>query len=67
MDHKYKIMSFFFSLTVDFLKKLIILAFLIPTLSLFHSFIKYGKNVSLKDFVLVESGLIIQPDDDLSK
>ena len=46
---------------------LIDLAFLIPTLSLFHSFIQYGKNVLLKDFVLVESGLIIEADYDLSK
>ena len=46
---------------------LIDLAFLIPTLSLFRSFIQYGKNVPLKDFVLVGSGLIIETDDDLSK
>ena len=46
---------------------LIDLEFLIPTLSLFHSFIQYGKNVSLKDFVLVGSGLMIEADDDLSK
>ena len=61
-------MSFlFFSLTVDFLKMLIDLAFLIPTLNLVHSFIQYGKNVLLKDFVLVGSGLIIEVNDDLSK
>ena len=46
---------------------LIDLAFLIPTLSLFHSFIQYGKNVPLKDFVLVGTGLIIEADDDLRK
>ena len=46
---------------------LIDLAFLIPTSSLFHSFIQYGKNVPLKDFVLVGSGLMIEADDDLSK
>ena len=46
---------------------LIDLAFLIPTLSLFHSFTQYGKNVPLKDFVLVGSGLVIVADDDLSK
>ena len=46
---------------------LIDLAFLITTLTLFHSFIQYGKNVPLKDFVLVGSGLIIEADDDLSK
>ena len=45
---------------------LIDLTFLIPTLSLFHSFIQYGKNVILKDFVLVGTGLIIEADDDLS-
>ena len=36
---------------------LIDLAFLISTLSLFHSFTQYGKNVLLKDFVLVGTGL----------
>ena len=43
---------------------LIDLAFLIQTLSLFPSFIQYGKNVPLKDFVLVGRGLIIEPDDE---
>ena len=47
-------------LTIDFLKILIDLAFLIPTLSLFHSLIQYGKNVPLKDFVLVGIGLILR-------
>ena len=47
---------------------LIDLAFLIPTLILFPSFIKYGKkNVLLKDFVLVGICLMIEPDDDLRK
>ena len=46
---------------------LIDLAFLIPTLSLSHLFMQYGKNVPVKDFVLVGSGLIIEADDDLSK
>ena len=78
MDHKYKITSFcfvfvfvfvcFFSLTVEFFKMLIDLAFPIPTLSLFHSFVKYGKDVLLKDFVLAGIDLIIDTDDDdLSK
>ena len=62
MVHKYKTSSFlfffFFLVTVDFLKMLIDLAFVIPTLTLFHSFIQYGKNVPLKVFVLVGSGLI---------
>ena len=57
----------FFSLTIDFLKILIVLVFLILTLSLFCLFILYGKNVPLKDFVLVGSGLIIHGDDDHSK
>ena len=43
---------------------LIDLTFLIPTLSLFHSFIQYGKNVLLKGFVLIGAGLIIKNDDD---
>ena len=42
---------------------LIDLEFLIPTLSLFHSFIQYEKNVPLKDFVLFESGLMVEADD----
>ena len=46
---------------------LIDLAFLTPTLSLFHSFIQYGKNVPLKDFVLVGSGLIIEADENQDK
>ena len=67
VDHKYKIISFFFSLTIDFLKMLIDLAFLIRTLRLSHSFIQYRKNVPLKDFVLVGSELMIEADDHLSK
>ena len=68
MDHKHKMMSFlFFLLTIDLLKMLIDLVFLIPTLSLFHSFIQYTKNVPLKDFILVGSGLMIEADNDLSK
>ena len=43
------------------------LAFLIPTVSLFHSFIQYGKNVLLKDFVLVGTFFIIEVDDDLNR
>ena len=61
MVHKYKTSSFlfcFFLVTADFLKMLIDLAFVIPTLTLFHSFIQYGKNVPLKAFVLVGSGFI---------
>ena len=68
MDHKHKMMSFlFFLLTIDLLKMLIDLVFLIPTLSLFHSFKQYTKNVPLKDFILVGSGLMIEADNDLSK
>ena len=43
------------------------LAFLIPTLSLFHSFMQYGKIVLLKDFVLVGTGLITEFDDGLNR
>ena len=50
-------------LTIDTLKMLIDLAFLIPTLSLFHSFMQYGKNALLKDVTLV----VIKTDEDLSK
>ena len=58
---------FFLLLTIDFLKMLINLAFIIPTLTLFHLLIQYGKNVLLKDFVLVGTSLIIEIDDDLSR
>ena len=58
---------FFFLLKIDFLKMLINLAFIIPTLTLFHLLIQYGKNVLLKDFVLVGTSLIIEIDDDLSR
>ena len=43
------------------------LAFLIPTLSLFHSFMQYGKIVLLKDFVLVGTSLITEFDDGLNR
>ena len=43
------------------------LAFLISTLSLFHSFTQYGKNVLLKGFALVRTGLIIEVDDYLNR
>ena len=46
---------------------LIDLAFLMSTVSLFHSFIQYGKNVLLKDFVLVGIFFIIEVDDDLNR
>ena len=42
------------------------LASLMPTLSLFHSSIHYGKNVLLKNFALDWTGLIIEVDDDLN-
>ena len=42
------------------------LAFLISTLSLFHLFIQYGKNIFLKDFFHVGTGLLIEVDDDLN-
>ena len=67
VDHKYEIVGCFFVAYNNFLKMLIDLAFLIPTLSLFHSFIQYGKKVALKGFVLVGGDLIIKADDDLSK
>ena len=57
----------YFLLTIDFLKMLIDLSFPILTLSLFHPFIWHGKNVPLKDFVLVGNGFMIEIDDDLSK
>ena len=77
MHHKYKTASFLSFAYNRFLKIVIDLEFLIPTLRLFHSFIQYGKNVHLfiqygknmhlKDFVPVGSGLTIEVDDDLSK
>ena len=67
VDHKYKIVGCLFVAYNNFLKMLIDLAFLIPTLSFFHSFIQHGKKVPLKNCVLVGGGLIIKADDDLSK
>ena len=43
------------------------LSFLILTLSLLHSFIQYGKNFILKDFVLAGTDLVIEADDDLNR
>ena len=43
------------------------LVFLIPTSSLFHSSMQYGKNVLLKDFVLVGTSLMIEVDDNLNR
>ena len=61
MDHEQKIKNFpFFSLIIEFLKILNDLAFLISML--FHSFIQYGKNVFLKDFVLNGIVFIIEVD-----
>ena len=58
--------SCFFWLTINFLKMLIDLAFLISTLSLFHQFMQYAKNILLKDFVLVGTGLVIEVDDGIN-
>ena len=41
------------------------LAFLISTLSLFHSFMQYGKNVFLKDFALDGIDFVVEVDADL--
>ena len=50
---------FLFLLTIDFLNMLTDLAFLIPTLSLFHTFMLYiRKKCFLKDFVLFGTGLV---------
>ena len=50
---------------IDVLKILSDLAFLISILSLFHSFMQYGQNVFLKDFVLDGIDVIIEVDADL--
>ena len=63
----YKLTSFlFYSITIEILKMLIDLAFLIPNkfISFFHTI---WKQFLLKDFVLVGIGLIIEIDDDLSR
>ena len=63
----YKLISFlFYSITIDILKMLIDLAFLIPNkfISFFYTI---WKQFLLKDFVLVGIGLIIEIDDDLSR
>ena len=69
MNHKYKIMIFHFvSLTIDFLKMLIDLGFLIPTLRLFHSFIQYGKKKNFfAGFCSRWKWSSIEADDNLSK
>ena len=43
------------------------LAFLIPSLRLFRSFIQCEKNVLLKNFVLAGTGLLIEVDDNLNR
>ena len=50
---------------MEFLKILSDLAFLNSTLSLFHSFMQYGKNVFLKDFVPDGIDFIIEADADI--
>ena len=62
MNRRYRINIF--SLKIDFLKILNDLAFLISTLRLFHSFMQYGKNVFLKDFVLDGIDFILEADAD---
>ena len=44
---------------------LIDLAFLVLTVRLFHSFIQYGKNNFLNDFVLEGKGLMAEVEADL--
>ena len=44
---------------------LIDLAFLVLTVRLFHSFIQYGKNNFLNDFVLEGKGLMAEVEVDL--
>ena len=65
MDHEQKIKNFLFLLIIEFLKILSDLAFLNSTLSLFHSFMQYGKNVFLKDFVPDRIDFIIEADADI--
>ena len=56
-----------FSVIIIFLKTPICLAFLTSGLSLFHSFIQYGKNVFLKVFDLEEMGFILVVHADLKR
>ena len=67
MVHKYKTRSFLFSLTIDFLKMLIDLAFLISTFKFITFAYTIWKNVLLKNLVLVETGLVIEADYDFNK
>ena len=67
MVHKYKITSFLFSLTIDFLKMLIDLAFLIPTFKFITFVYTIWKNVLLKNLVLAETGFVIEADYDFNK
>ena len=53
--------SFFLHL-INFLKALTDLEFLISAVTLFHSFMQYGKKVFLKDFILDKECLITEGD-----
>ena len=69
MDHRLRILSFlffqFFFFQIDFFEVLTDLEFLISTVRLFHSFMQYGKNVFLNDFILGKRGLITGADTDI--
>ena len=63
--HREKGIFLFFSVITIFLKTPFCLAFLTLGLSLFHSFIQYGKNVFLKVFDLKGKEFILVVDADL--
>ena len=68
MDLRLRILNFLFFLhLIDFFKALTDLEFVIQTVRLFHSFMKYGKKVFLKDFVLDKRDLKTEVDTDLNK
>ena len=68
MGLRLRILNFlFFWHLIDLFKALTDLEFAIQTVRLFHSFMKYGKKVFLKDFVLNKRGLITEVDTDLNE
>ena len=67
MGHKYKIMSFLFFAYNRFFKDVNWFSILNPNFKFIPFVYTIWKNVSLKDFVLVGSGVMIEADDDLSK
>ena len=61
----YGYLLFTFLHLINLFKILTDLEFLVSTVRLFHSFMKYRKNVFLKEFLLGKKGLITEADTDI--